>query len=288
MVKKIFESKPERQYIFGIDNTQKPRQRRLIKAISEGIGTGLTESIDIPPFFEPVHPARTPLQLDLDWRKFLLLNIKAKPSTLFVQPDAKDGGEDGEAEEAGEDDFKWYCKNGLAANIQLVKDEFCKERGLKPFKVSIVGKPFTGKSFYAKQLAEHYNVPHISALSVLDDIENFDKAKREEYEHSCKEKKRLADLREARRIQQEKEAEEAAKAKAIKDTAKRRRLRRKAEGSQYAETEDEAEVEAEDDNIDRAEINEDMDGEGEPKAEVEAEAEGEGDAPLDDKEMQYQ
>jgi adenylate kinase family enzyme len=37
----------------------------------------------------------------------------------------------------------------LAANIQLVKEEFCKERNLKPFKICIVGKPFTGKSFYA-------------------------------------------------------------------------------------------------------------------------------------------
>jgi len=144
-------------------------------------------------------------------------------------------------QEAGEDDFKWYCENGLAANIQLVKDEFCKERGLKPFKVAIVGKPFTGKSFYAKQLAEHYNVPHISAMSVLDDIENFDKDKREEYEHSTSEKKRLTDIRENRRVKQEKEDEETAKAKAIKDQAKRRRLRRKAEGSQYADSDVEGE-----------------------------------------------
>lgn len=77
-----------------------------------------------------------------------------------------------------------------------MKDEFCKERGLKPFKIAIVGKPFTGKSFYAKQLADHYNVPHIHAKSVLNDIENFDRAKREEYEHHCSEKIRLAELRE--------------------------------------------------------------------------------------------
>jgi hypothetical protein len=56
-------------------------------------------------------------------------------------------------------------------------------------------------------LAEHYNVPHISALSVLDDIENFDKTKREEYEFATSEKKRLAELRDVRRIQQEKEDE---------------------------------------------------------------------------------
>jgi len=48
MVKKISEAAPERQYIFGIDNTRKPTQKKLICAISEGIGTGLVESIDIP------------------------------------------------------------------------------------------------------------------------------------------------------------------------------------------------------------------------------------------------
>ena len=122
--------------------------------------------------------------MDLDWRKFLLLNIKCKPSSLFISGGEPEVDEDGNEviPEAGEDDFKWLCKNGLAANIQLVKEEFCAERNLKPFKICIIGKPFTGKSFYAKQLAEHYNVPHIHARQVLEDVENFDKAKREEYE----------------------------------------------------------------------------------------------------------
>jgi len=61
--------------------------------------------------------------LDLDWRKFLLLNIKAKPSSLFVGDDLADGEEAGEP---GEGDFNWHCRAGLAGNIQLVKDEFCK------------------------------------------------------------------------------------------------------------------------------------------------------------------
>lgn len=55
MVGKIFETKPERKYIFGIDNTPKPTQKRLVKAISDGVGTGLIESIDIPVSFPKVH-----------------------------------------------------------------------------------------------------------------------------------------------------------------------------------------------------------------------------------------
>lgn len=62
-----------------------------------------------------MHPKKTPLQLDLDWRKFLLLNIKAKPSSLFVTDDAPEAEEG--AEPAGDSDFPWHCKAGLQANI---------------------------------------------------------------------------------------------------------------------------------------------------------------------------
>ena len=167
MVKKVYESKPERAYIFGIDTTKKPSQKRLISAISNGIGTGLTEEADIPHQFPKVHPNKTPLQLDLNWRKFLLMNIKAQPSSLFVGEEPADG------EEPGEGDFNWHCKAGLAGNIQLVKDEFCKVRGLKPFKIALSGKPCTGKSHFSHQLAQHYNVPHIHTMQVLKDIEHW-------------------------------------------------------------------------------------------------------------------
>lgn len=107
------------------------------------------------------------MQLDLDWRKFLLLNIKAKPSSMFV------GEETAEGEDPVEADFNWHCKSGLAGNIQLVKDEFCQHRGLKPFKIALSGKPCTGKSHFSEQLAKHYNVPHINTLKVLTDIDQW-------------------------------------------------------------------------------------------------------------------
>lgn len=197
MVKKIYETKPERKYIFGIDTTKKPSQKRLISAISNGIGTGLIEETDIPPHFAKVHPNKTPLQLDLDWRKFLLLNIKVKPSSLFI------GEEPAEGEESAEADFNWHCKAGLPGNIQLVKDEFCKQRGLKPFKIALSGKPCTGKSHFSGQLATHYNVPHIHTLQVLDDIEHWQDEKEKTFK--------------ARKAHLEKVASEAAKKKAAED-----------------------------------------------------------------------
>jgi adenylate kinase len=176
MVKKIYESKPERKYIFAIDNNKKPTQKKLITAISNGIGTGLVESIDIPDAFKMAHPKMTPIQLDLDWKKSLLLDLFVTPSSLFIKNEAEGGG----GEEGGEDgggevlELNWHCKAGLAENIQLVKDEFAKERKLKPIKIFITGPPCSGKSFFGKQLADHYNVPHISIGTLLDEIQVWD------------------------------------------------------------------------------------------------------------------
>ena len=117
MVKKIFEAPPEQQYIFGIDNTKKPSQKKLIQAISDGIGTGLVESVDIPLEYAPIHPKQTPLNLNLDWKRFVMLNIKAKPSKIFVAETEGAGEADEDAEPADDGSFQWHCKGGLAANI---------------------------------------------------------------------------------------------------------------------------------------------------------------------------
>ena len=121
IVKKVYETKPERKYIFAIDNNQKPTQKKLVTAISNGIGTGLVESIDVPENFKRAHPKMTPIQLDLDWKKSLLLDLKVTPSSLFIKEGAPEPGEDGE--EGGGDvlELNWHCKKGMAENIQLVK-----------------------------------------------------------------------------------------------------------------------------------------------------------------------
>lgn len=167
MVKKVFESKPEKKYIFAIDNTRKPSQKKLIASISNGIGTGLIESVDFPEVAKKYYPKKTPLNFESDWRVPLMLNLWLKPSSLFVSQN--------EEEEPVE--FEWHCKGGLAKNIQISKDEFCKERTLKPVKIFMTGPPATGKSYFGKQLAEHYNVPHIHAVKLLEQIENWDKEK---------------------------------------------------------------------------------------------------------------
>ena len=69
-------------------------------AISNGIGTGLIESVDVPQEFKKAHAKQTPIQLDLDWKKSLTLDLHVLPSTLFVKDDPKVAeGEEPPAEE---------------------------------------------------------------------------------------------------------------------------------------------------------------------------------------------
>lgn len=47
-------------------------------------------------------------------------------------------------------------------------------------KIFITGPPLAGKSMFGKQLAEHYNVPHIHMKKMLEEIANWNKEKEEE------------------------------------------------------------------------------------------------------------
>ena len=135
----------------------------------------------------------------------MLLDLKIKPSKLFVQQ----GGEEEEPVE-----FDWHCKSGLAANIQTVKNEFCKERGLKPNKILITGPPASGKSKYGKMMAEHFNVPHIHVQKLIEEIDNWNSEKEEEVNRKREEKKRKEEEEERLRQEELKAEEEKAKAAA--------------------------------------------------------------------------
>jgi adenylate kinase family enzyme len=52
----------------------------------------------------------------------------------------------------------------------------------------LTGKPCTGKSHFSKQLAAHYNGPHIYTEQVLQDIQHWQDEKEAAYKLRNKEK----------------------------------------------------------------------------------------------------
>jgi adenylate kinase len=70
-VEKIVEKRPKIPYLLAIDHNPKPTQRKIVEAISKGIGTGLVESVNATK--ASPHYAQ------------LTLNLRMRPTMLFVK-----------------------------------------------------------------------------------------------------------------------------------------------------------------------------------------------------------
>jgi len=62
---------------------------------------------------------------------------------------------------------EWRAQGGLVENAAAVVEEFRESRTLQPMRVMLYGPPASGKSFYAKELADEYELPLIRAADVI-------------------------------------------------------------------------------------------------------------------------
>lgn len=155
LVKWIVERTPEHFYIFAVDRTRKPTQKRLVDAISKGIGTGESQSIELDGV------------VDEDWSEFFNIDIKMKSSPVLKDIEPPENSEDPEGD-AKRGKFPWHCEKGIIGNIWLLNDEFNRFRGLNPVKIFLSGPPASGKSFYSDKLSRYYNIPHITVKQAVD------------------------------------------------------------------------------------------------------------------------
>lgn len=151
LVKRIFVNRPvlTPPYIFAFDKTKNPTQKKIVSAISKGIGTN---EVDIT----------KEDSITDEWKDFLTINLKMKTSKVFKDgklPEDFEG--ENEEEELEKLKFPWHCQKGIPAKIRMLNEEFNETRGLKPVKVFVSGPPASGKTFFASKLAHYYNVPLI-------------------------------------------------------------------------------------------------------------------------------
>lgn len=154
IVRRIVQDNIRKEYIFAVDRTKKPTQKRIVEAISKGIGTGKTKSINSTYSF-------------VNTAEFLSINLKIKTSDVFKDGEPPEDAEDPE-EEAKKLKFAWHCQTGVIGNIRMLNEEFNQNRGLNPVKIFISGPPASGKTYYADLLATHYNIPKINVKQLVD------------------------------------------------------------------------------------------------------------------------
>lgn len=80
----------------------------------------------------------------------MALDLCMEPSKVMLEPEFA----------SINDPPGWYCREGLLKNVRKIADEFCKERKLRAMRVLIGGPPASGKSTLARNVSEHFKIPH--------------------------------------------------------------------------------------------------------------------------------
>ena len=107
----VIEAPKEHPYIFAIDKTRKPTQKRLLTEISKGMGTGQVASVSADTVSD-----------DQGWKDFLSINLRMKKSDAFkaipLTPEETETLEAEEAEKLAEErKFPWHSKTGIRKNV---------------------------------------------------------------------------------------------------------------------------------------------------------------------------
>lgn len=160
-------------YIFAIDRSKKPTQKRIVTSIAKNMGTDKVDHVEPVKINQPI------------WQDRLSTNLKMKASDAFkdgvLTPEEEDNLEEEEKEALLKSrKFPWHSEKGIIGNVVKLNKEFNEFRGLNPVKIFITGPPASGKTFYAEKLAEYYNIPHVSVKQLTDEalrISNLDEEK---------------------------------------------------------------------------------------------------------------
>ena len=97
VVRRICDEKITKNYIFAVDRTKKPTQKRITQAISTGVGTGKIKYLP-----------ESGISDSIMWKNLLTVNLKIKTSDVFKDNEPPEDQEldDKELEKLK---FPWHC-----------------------------------------------------------------------------------------------------------------------------------------------------------------------------------
>ena len=137
-VEKVIQKKPDLPYLLALDHNPKPTQRKIIEAISKGIGTGLVQSVE-PDQANPFIGELT-------------LNLRIKPSSIFMKIEEEEAAiEVEEGSEVVKFKFDWHSKDGIQKTIEMLRQEFNRVNKLSQQKIFVMGPPGSGKTYYTTE-----------------------------------------------------------------------------------------------------------------------------------------
>ena len=146
MVHWILDLKPMNNYFIAVDRTVDGTQSNLVTYLAEYVAGGNVRHITKQEAYSIAEDEElaTGSTSWFSWVDAMLLNLNFLPSQLFDRDAELEGSVDVEEPPP----FNWHSQGGLAANMELVIQEFQTYRGLFPTKIVICGPPASGKSFY--------------------------------------------------------------------------------------------------------------------------------------------
>ncbi|KAI9209622.1 uncharacterized protein BJ171DRAFT_560904 [Polychytrium aggregatum] len=132
IVVEVADTQPENKYMLAIDDS-KHSLYEITKAISEALTTGKVKKVPKEHAF--LYHGLTQSDYDM-----LLVNLRLEPGHV------KDMS------------FEWKYESGLVENLPQLLQEYKDARGLSPLKIVLHGPPASRKTFFAKKIAEHYEI----------------------------------------------------------------------------------------------------------------------------------
>ncbi|CAK0886664.1 unnamed protein product [Prorocentrum cordatum] len=162
MVREVLERRPRLEYHLAVDRGDMT-QRTLVESVAAEFG-----------MTEPVPSISVPEALLAELADMLTLDLRMLPSSLVEAapsdvPSGTDAGGTPVGGIATGPSFRWWCEQGLAANIGKIASEFCRWRRLSPLRVCIAGPPGTGADELAQRLAKQYRVPSVDFYQLVEE-----------------------------------------------------------------------------------------------------------------------